>query len=996
MSTDAPPNTPEVCTRHTSAAAPSAGSPERRLLRRLVTGTGPLQATLVITILLLVFLWQPLLKGGTYAGTDILQHFPILRVAPSGYFIKNSVIGDTVILIHPGLKWDVENVRAGRLPLWNPYNGYGVPHLANYESAVFSPFTVPFYLLSFKTALVVSAFMKLFGLGLFTYLFLRLLRLDHGPSLIGAVAYTFGGYHIVWLAWPCAGNVALPAGLYFAELAFQSAASWPKRYLALLGFTAALTVGLLAGHPETFFYCALLLMAYLAFRVLDRTLTWPQRAVLTAEFTATGILSIAISAAQLLPFFEYVSQSATLAAREPHGLVAKLLPQYLATAFFPNLVGNPTTGYQEAVAKVNFNELNGHYCGLLVLFLAVLAMVLLPRFRSRFVVFFSAVSILWLAWIYDVFGVMSFTAKLPLMKLGIALRSHDIWLMAVAILAALAAQAVLAHHRELAGTTDRRATCSGAFHTLAVAFTAAALLVVVLVGTYVTLQWVASQPGATLGTPKAQRVVLITMAAVLVPFLAGVFAMALATVKAERRWVAPTLTTVLVVGIFLQTGGLLIRQNPTIEDSLFYPTTPMLGDIVATSKNEQMLFVQRANLPANSNLWYHIRAAGNYDGMGVKVFEDVFRAKVGAPGIPFNPTELRTLQALGIRYVASGEPSPFATPASVSVPVQPAHYSPRALYPAERLRQHLVVTAPNLNAIRLLMVTYKRENSCSVKLRLLDSTGTTELASATRPCQDATDWGPLTLAFPPIPDSKGKTYTIEISSPDATASSPVGVLFTSKTLPGCEATTSSGPLGGTLCAEAFAENPAFPGLERVWGAKDLALFKVPGSLPRQLSVGTCQSYPDFGTGMATLFSPAFPLHEKVLLKECPKDVGPGEGAPVEVVEETATRLRFRTQRSTPGWVVVLQTFFPGWHATVNGTPAAVQQANLAFTAVPVGAGSSDVVLEYRPASVRQGLAISGVSLAVTVCLLVVAVRARRRRSTADSDGGPRPVAISEP
>ena len=91
--------------------------------------------------------------------------------------------------------------------------------------------------------------------------------------------------------------------------------------------------------------------------------------------------------------------------------------------------------------------------------------------------------------------------------------------------------------------------------------------------------------------------------------------------------------------------------------------------------------------------------------------------------------------------------------------------------------------------------------------------------------------------------------------------------------------------------------------------------------------------------LATLFSPAFPLHEKVLLKECPKDVGPGEGAPVEVVEETATRLRFRTQRSTPGWVVVLQTFFPGWHATVNGTPAVSALETM------------DQVAEIRPGSI---------------------------------------------
>jgi uncharacterized membrane protein YfhO len=86
-------------------------------------------------------------------------------------------------------------------------------------------------------------------------------------------------------------------------------------------------------------------------------------------------------------------------------------------------------------------------------------------------------------------------------------------------------------------------------------------------------------------------------------------------------------------------------------------------------------------------------------------------------------------------------------------------------------------------------------------------------------------------------------------------------------------------------------------------------------------------------------------------------------------------------RTTPGWLVALQTFYPGWHARVNGNDVPIERANVAFSAVPVGAGTSDIVLSYDPLSVRLGVLISlvsGVGLLVCAGLLV---RLRRLATT---------------
>ena len=42
---------------------------------------------------------------------------------------------------HPVWKFASEEIHRGRLPLWNPYLGFGVPFLANPQSCVLYPFS---------------------------------------------------------------------------------------------------------------------------------------------------------------------------------------------------------------------------------------------------------------------------------------------------------------------------------------------------------------------------------------------------------------------------------------------------------------------------------------------------------------------------------------------------------------------------------------------------------------------------------------------------------------------------------------------------------------------------------------------------------------------------------------------------------------------------------------------------------------------------------------
>ena len=76
-------------------------------------------------------------------------------------------------------------------------------------------------------------------------------------------------------------------------------------------------------------------------------------------------------------------------------------------------------------------------------------------------------------------------------------------------------------------------------------------------------------------------------------------------------------------------------------------------------------------------------------------------------------------------------------------------------------------------------------------------------------------------------------------------------------------------------------------------------------------------------------------------------------------------------------LVLSDAWFPGWRATVDGTPAPIARANVAFRAVSVPPGRHRVVFEYAPASFRIGATISGVALLLIAGWTALAERRRR-------------------
>jgi len=102
----------------------------------------------------------------------------------------------------------------------------------------------------------------------------------------------------------------------------------------------------------------------------------------------------------------------------------------------------------------------------------------------------------------------------------------------------------------------------------------------------------------------------------------------------------------------------------------------------------------------------------------------------------------------------------------------------------------------------------------------------------------------------------------------------------------------------------------------------------------------------------------------------------GRADPVRVLAWKPERREFSVESATAGRFMLVEQFFPGWRATIDGRPAAMARWDGAFQAVRVPAGAHRIRFLFRPASAEIGAAVSLLSLAG---LLAVAAGVGRKR-----------------
>jgi Bacterial membrane protein YfhO len=206
--------------------------------------------------------------------------------------------------------------------------------------------------------------------------------------------------------------------------------------------------------------------------------------------------------------------------------------------------------------------------------------------------------------------------------------------------------------------------------------------------------------------------------------------------------------------------------------------------------------------------------------------------------------------------------------------------------------------------------------------------------------------------------------------------------------------------------ERFAGRPDYPRLLGLWNVKymiavggpldspSLEAIPLPGSDdrihlyrnralgPRAWWVPRARRMADHARALAALTD--FDPEREVLLEEPvasdegnPSVAVPG-GATVTVARYAPLEILVECRAPAPGYLVLADTHYPGWRATVDGRESPVLRANYAMRAVALPPGSHTVRFRYEPGMLRVGAVITGASLAGWTALGVVVLWRRRR------------------
>lgn len=229
---------------------------------------------------------------------------------------RTFVFRDAAHYFAPLFQYNVSEWRAGRVPLWNPYEGIGMPQLAENTASVFYPaqalllLPVDFYW-AYNIYVVSHVLLAAWG----AYRLARHLGTSHLAGGQAALAYAFSGSVLFQYC-----NVIFLIGAAWLPFALQATDKLLRggglRSAAALGFCWAMMV--LGGDAQMAYNAALLAGAYALY------LSWTRAASAgvetpksrTSRFFApggwllgAGTIAFALAAVQILPTWELAAMS---------------------------------------------------------------------------------------------------------------------------------------------------------------------------------------------------------------------------------------------------------------------------------------------------------------------------------------------------------------------------------------------------------------------------------------------------------------------------------------------------------------------------------------------------------------------------------------------------------------------------------------------------------------------------------------------------------------
>lgn len=390
----------------------------RPVRRRLARWGGVLGGIVALQVVL----YCPSLRGKTILLPLRLMQDPGFYLVPDAP--PSPPVRPLLVLVDLVTHWDLARqfaageVRAGRLPVWDPYGYCGAPFA---DFGKYSLFMLPHYLSPSPVVIAWVQVLKALVAGVGAYLFFRrVLGARFWPAAVGAWVYPLSAFLMLWRGDPISDVAAwYPAALVAVHHAVRR--PFGRGVPALAAVTA---LAVFAGHADIAGQVLVGSGLFAVWSVARRygvrpTAKWVRPVAGLAVGWGCGLL---LSAPYLLPLAEYLKTSQRLALREagtqerPPGS-----PGELVRVACPDWTGSHRDG--SACFSPNKGSLiesaSAAYAGLLALLVAA-PFAWADRRRRGINLFLVGTALLGLAWVLNVPGVVHLL-KLP----GLNILSHN-------------------------------------------------------------------------------------------------------------------------------------------------------------------------------------------------------------------------------------------------------------------------------------------------------------------------------------------------------------------------------------------------------------------------------------------------------------------------------------------------------------------------------------------------------------------------------------------
>jgi len=907
----------------------------------------------LLAVVVLLFLAPALVPGRVLMPLDIInQGWPPWQQPNQPVEVENWLLTDVVNYIFPVKQFMAESVREGVLPLWNPYVLTGYPFTYNTQAGLFYPLSLLYYLLPWYSAVDGTIALQMLLGALFMYAFLRRLRLHRLAAVVGGVLFACNGLMMVWLEWQVvhAAVIWLPLQFLFLESMIgevETSAGKPAKGVIYGLLTAvAFAIPWLGGHWNWTLYTSMTLAAYGLWRLwptFHGASGWRRRAGLAGLYLLPFAAGIALALVQIWPAFSFLSQTHRRALPFRDSLLSGLWDRAVVS-IVPNFFGNPSHG-NNWWGIDNYNEVT-IYLGILPLFLIGFSLFLR---RDRIALFFAGWGLLGLLWALGTpaYGLLYVLPAFSGLYPG---RAAIIPVVCGAVLAALAFDRLLS-----AEVPDR------------------AKLVRATVGVSVLLPTILS------GYAIAYRDDVIRTAGYLLPYVGWALLVLLLSagllVARIRRaisanWFGALAFGLIVADLYLMSYG----YNTVSSVADYYPASPIVDFLQADTEQYRIATpAEGIVFYPNSSLLARIGNASGYEPGLPRRHVDYYNAAEGESAIRFNRIlmplhglDSPLFDLLNVKYITTINDWWQGDSVVAASQEQQQNWIP--LESGESVSQVFSMNDAGLHRVDLLLRAQDAGDGL-VTVRVLTGDGGQELAHDQLPASTLSgDGGWHSFLFGAFPSEWGRDFRLEVRY-EGDGRIELG-----------SAGSDPYPDGALLQrGTAVEDDLAFilyylPRPELAFEAGKTRVYMNEGFLPRAFIVHRALEV-EADDALNSVLEHSDELDELVVLEsagdELPEVDDSDRESSVTITEYGLNEVRLQAEMAAPGYVVLSDSYYPGWKATVSGEPTPIYQADYLVRAVYAPEGSHEIVLSFRPLDFMLGGLISAATLILIVIVLAV-------------------------